>query len=200
MYNTDINAGSLMLPESRRIAELLLQNPTKEIWKHALQVDNILQKRSPATAQRQARMIRNRLQHLDQAGWVMISSREQEVAMQMLLAAAIKQSRILGDFMLEVVGERLRRLETNLLVFDWEHYWLDCARRDPVLDTWSSSTKAKLFQVIPRILCEARYLATTRQMELNTPPCSILMCAVTWWNMMRIMYCLAWSFADESRL
>ena len=61
IYNAEISAGSLMLPESRRIARLLLTHPTKEQWFEALKLDNILQKKSPATAKRQARLIRNRL-------------------------------------------------------------------------------------------------------------------------------------------
>jgi hypothetical protein len=170
MYHAEINAGSLMLPESRRIARLLLQNPTEEQWKHALRVENILQKRSPATAQRQAKLIRNRLENMDIAGWTMINDREQEVALQMVLAASIKHSRMLGDFMREIVGDRLRRLENRLSARDWGAFLADCAQRDPVVNTWSESTQRKLFQVIIRILAETRYLKSTRSMELATPP------------------------------
>ena len=64
LYNAEISAGSLMLPESRRVAKLLLGHPTKEAWLEALKRDNILQKKSPATARRQARLIRNRNRRL----------------------------------------------------------------------------------------------------------------------------------------
>ena len=57
LYNAEISAGSLMLPESRRVARLLLTHPATEQWFEALKVDNILQKKSPATARRQARLI-----------------------------------------------------------------------------------------------------------------------------------------------
>jgi hypothetical protein len=169
LYNAEISAGSLMLPESRRVAALLLQKPTDEQWRFALHVDNILQKKTPATARRQAKLIRNRLETLDEAAWTMISEREHEVAAQMLLAASIKHSRLLGDFMHEVIGEHLRRLEITLSARDWETFVTDCAQRDPVVVTWSASTKAKLFEVIVRILAEARYLKSSRDTAL-TPP------------------------------
>jgi hypothetical protein len=35
-----------MLPESRRVARLLLTHPTKEQWFEALKLDNILQKKT----------------------------------------------------------------------------------------------------------------------------------------------------------
>ena len=57
LYNAEISAGSLMLPESRRIARLLLTQPTPEQWDEALKSENLLQKK-PATARRQARLIR----------------------------------------------------------------------------------------------------------------------------------------------
>lgn len=67
LYNAEISAGSLMIPESRRIATLLLSRPSDEQWEAALNDENLLQKK-PATAKRQARLIRNRLETLDEDG------------------------------------------------------------------------------------------------------------------------------------
>lgn len=78
IYNAEISAGSLMLPESRRIAKWLLENPTKERWTHALKDENILQK-NPTTARRQAGLICNRLETLDAEGWQMIVEGDKEV-------------------------------------------------------------------------------------------------------------------------
>lgn len=57
MYNAEISAGSLMLPESRRIAKLRMGNPSEVDWTEALRGENVLQKKTPATARRQARLI-----------------------------------------------------------------------------------------------------------------------------------------------
>jgi ABC-type sugar transport system ATPase subunit len=110
VYNAEISAGSLMLPESRRIAGLLLTHPSREQWLDALKLDNLLQKRTPATARRQAQLIRKRLQTL-----------------------------------------------------------AECVQRDPELANLSASTKAKVLQVILRVLAEGRYVDSTRTLRL-TPP------------------------------
>ena len=60
-YNAEISAGSLMPLESRRLAELLQTFPDETAWNKAIETDNVLQKKTPATARRQARLIKRRL-------------------------------------------------------------------------------------------------------------------------------------------
>lgn len=168
-YNAEISAGSLMLPESRKLARVLLQHPSDEAWAEALKQDNVLQKKTPATARRQARLIRNRLETLDDAGWQLIAEGDKEVATQMLLAASIKHSQLLGDFIKDVYAQHLRRLEHRLNPRTWDAFLVECAHRDAAANTWADSTKKKLFQVIVRILAESGYLDSTRKMNL-TPP------------------------------
>jgi len=168
IYNAEISAGSLMLPESRRIARLMLTRPTAEQWDEALRCENLLQKK-PATARRQARLIRNRLQTLDEAGWQLVANAEGEVSAQLLLAAANRHSQLLSDFLRDVYGADLRRLERTLSHRQWDAFLVECAHRDPAVNGWAASTRHKLFQVIVRILAEARYLDSTRRKRL-TPP------------------------------
>ena len=158
-----------MLPESRKLARVLLQHPSEEAWFEALKHDNVLQKKTPATARRQARLIRNRLDTLDDAGWQLIAEGDKEVSTQMLLAASIKHSRLLGDFLQDVYAQQLRRLEHSLNPRSWDAFLIECAHRDAAVSTWADSTKKKLFQVTVRILAEAGYLDSTRKMNL-TPP------------------------------
>ena len=58
-YKADIAGGSLKLPESRIIAGLLIDGVSESEWKDAIEVENVLQKRSPGTAKRQASLIRD---------------------------------------------------------------------------------------------------------------------------------------------
>jgi len=167
IYNAEISAGSLMSAESRRIASLLLSGPSEAAWQHAIEVDNILQKKTQATARRQARLIRRRLDTLDSVAWKDIAERESEVAVQLLLAAAVKHSQLLGEFMRTVYAHRQRRLEPALAPVDWHDFLAECAHRDPAVAGWSESTRAKLFQVIVRILVEAKYLENARTMKLT---------------------------------
>ena len=170
IYNAEISAGSLMLPESRRVARLLLTHPTKEQWFQALKVDNVLQKKSPATARRQARLIRNRLDTLEHEAWSLIAEGSQEVATQLLFAAAIKHSRVLADFLRDVYAGHLRRLEQNISpAKDWEAFLAECVQRDPEVANFSPTTQAKMLQVVLRVLAEGKYVDSTKTLRL-TPP------------------------------
>lgn len=167
IYNAEISAGSLMPLESKRVAGLLLTVPSEAEWTDAIEVQNILQKKTPATARRQATLIRKRLQTLDAVGLQLLVSREAEVAYQLLLASAIKHSKLMGDFMLQVYAQRQRKLEPNLSVLDWHGFLEECAHHDSAVAKWSESTKAKLFQVIVRILAESKYLDNPKSMKLT---------------------------------
>jgi L-alanine-DL-glutamate epimerase-like enolase superfamily enzyme len=166
-YNAEISAGSLMPLESKRIAVLLLTEPDDTAWRDAIEVQNILQKKTPATARRQATLIRKRLMTLDAKAWDMIATREGEVVNQLLLAASVKHSLLLGDFLRNVYADRQRRLETKLLATDWQDFLAECAHHDAAVANWTEGTKAKLFQVIVRILVEAKYLENVRTMKLT---------------------------------
>ena len=166
-YNAEISAGSLLLLESKRVAALLLTTPDEAAWRHSIEVDNILQKKTPASARRQATLIRKRLITLDAKAWEMLVSREHEVVTQLLLAAAVRHSKLLGDFMLRVYAVRQRRLEPSLAPIDWQDFLAECTHHDAAVAGWSDATKAKLFQVIVRILAEAKYLESARSMKLS---------------------------------
>ncbi|MEI8158027.1 MAG: DUF1819 family protein [Burkholderiales bacterium] len=166
-YNAEISAGSLLPLESKRIAALLLTEPDDSAWRDAVEDQNILQKKTPATARRQATLIRKRLMTLDAKAWEMIATREAEVVNQLLLAASVKHSLLLGDFLRNVYADRQRRLETKLSATDWQDFLAECAHHDAAVANWTDGTKAKLFQVIVRILVEAKYLESGRSMKLT---------------------------------
>lgn len=159
----------MLLPESRIIAGLLLDDVDDSAWDHAVRVDNVLQKSSPATAVRQARLIRLRLETIHPSVWIVIRDGDKETASQLLFAAALNHSELLKDFLREVVSDHIRRLEQVLSVKAWEPFLQDCAARDPAVGMWSDSTRKKLLQVIIRMLAEARYLESTRSLRLLLP-------------------------------
>lgn len=166
-FNAEISAGSLMPLESKRIAALLLTKPDEVTWHDAIEVQNILQKKTPATARRQATLIRKRLMTLDPQAWEMIATRESEVANQLLLAASIKHSHLLGDFLRGVYAQRQRGLEPTLVAHSWQDFLAEIAHHDAAVSGWSPSTKTKLFEVIVRILAETKFLESTRSMRIT---------------------------------
>ncbi len=166
-YNAELSAGSLLIPESRKVAELILQSADKAAWQRFISVDNELQKRSPASARRQTRLLRNRLELVGANLLRVIISGSNEAATQALLAAAIKHSSLLGNFMDTVIRQHLRVFETSLAANDWTKFLEDCAKHAPEVEGWAPSTKRKLGQVVIRILAEAKYLSSSRSMNIT---------------------------------
>jgi len=167
-YNGDIVAGSLLITESRIIAKLLLRKVNEEGWHQAIVIDNLLQKRSPVAAQRQARLIRNRLILMKPDLWEIIHRGNNELSIQAVLAAAIKHSRLLGDFMDQVVHENWRTFKPKIIVKDWKYFFETCSQADPQMLKWTESTRKKLKQIIFRILAESNYINTTRSGQLQS--------------------------------
>jgi len=166
IYSGDIVAGSLMIPESRIVAGLLRKGVDNDQWHRAIVVDNLLQKRSPVSAKRQARLIKDRLSLMPQDFWELIEHSSHDIVKQALLAAAIKHSRLLGDFLDNIVRDHWRTFQKTLNKKDWEDYLNLCAQKDPYVENWTESTKRTLRQVVFRILAESSYIDGTKTKNL----------------------------------
>lgn len=166
-YNANLVKASLKLEESRVIASLLLHCVDEEQWRKAILVDNVLQKRSPSTASTFAVFIRQRLALMTPELWELVRDGTNAVATQAVLAATIKHSRLVGDFLDLTVRDRLRLFKSNLTRKDWEEYIEGCEARDPHVANWTPGVVIKLRQNVFRILDEAGFLADTRTMALQ---------------------------------
>jgi len=166
LYKADIVAGSLLVSESRQIARLLLANANPEQWHQAIVIDNVLQKRTPSSAKRQARLIKNRLSLIKPDLWEIIMNGASDTATQALMAAVIKHSRLLGDFMDKVIRPLRQTFVPQISYKDWRDYIAACAQLDPGIEKLSGSTQAKLKQVVFRILAESKYIDNTKNLQL----------------------------------
>jgi Putative inner membrane protein (DUF1819) len=167
-YRADTTAGALKLHESRVIASLLLRGLTSQGWREAIYERNVLQTRSPASAKRLSRLIRSRLDQMDAELWRLVAEGEATVAAHALLAAAVKQSRLLGDFLDLVVREQYRVFSERLTNSLWDQYLDDCRGRDSQMPEWHESTRRRLRSSVFQILAQAGYLRDTRSLRLQT--------------------------------
>src|SRR5947208_3642465 len=129
-YKADITAGALKVPESRVIADLLLREVDAEGWKDAIVKRNVLQARSPATATRLTKLVRGRLETMGPELWRLVRDGKGSVATHAVLAAAVKHSPLLGDFLEIVVGEQYRLFNPALSHKLWADYLHGCRERD----------------------------------------------------------------------
>ncbi len=166
-YGANISAGSLKIAESRVVADLLLRGVSGEEWRTAVVQQNCLQARNPKTAVRIARLIRQRLEPMQPALWRLVRDGSTSVVTHALLAAAIKHSALLGDFLDLVVREQFRVFNKTLPKKMFDDFLQDCRGRDPEMPEFNESTQRKLQTTIYRILVQAGYLSDTRTLTLK---------------------------------
>ncbi len=166
-YNANLVKASLKVAESRVIAGLLLNGADAESWHKSIAVDNVLQKRSPLTAATFANYIAHRLRTLEPEAWQLIYDSSNEVATQLVLAASLRHSELLADFLNLIVKDRRRRFQVSITNRDWTEFIEGCKGRDPTVETWTDAVVDKLRQNSFRILAEAGYVTSTKTMTLQ---------------------------------
>ncbi len=143
-YRADITAGAPKVPERRIIAALLLRGPA-----------------------RLTLLLRGRLALMEAELWTLVRDGSGTVATQACLAAAVKHSALLGDFLDLVVREQYTRYAKALSHTVWDDYLLDCRGRDPEMPQWSTATIDRLRSSVFQILAQAGYIANTRTLTLQ---------------------------------
>ena len=169
-YDSDLTGGSLMVRESRIIAGLLLNKATPEDWNQAIRVENQLQKRSPASAIRNAQAIRKRLERVAPEFWRALRDGDEELATQVAFYAALERNLLLVEFMERAVSEAYKTHTEKLELYQWMDFLDDCTHRDPAIHDWTESSKKKMGQVAFRMLAEMGYIKSTRSMQLQHVP------------------------------
>ena len=167
IYKATITSSTLRVRESRIVAELLLEGVDDAEWHDAVIQRNVLQTGSAETARRVGGLLRARMMGLGERLWAMVRDGNHELATQAVFAGAVKNSRLLGDFMDLTIREQralfARKLEPRM----WHEYIEGCRGRDPDMPHWSDATIAKLKSTVFSMLAEAGYLQDTRSLILQ---------------------------------
>ncbi len=166
-YDSDLIGGSLLVREARIIADLLLSKADDSEWKRVIQTDNRLQKRSPATAKRQASALRKRLERLDEPFWRTLRDGDDELASQIAFVAVLERNLLLVEFVETVLRDAFILRAEKLAQYQWMGFLEDRANRDPNIADWTESSKKKMGQVAFRILAEVGLLQSTRSLRLQ---------------------------------
>tara|TARA_R110002167_G_scaffold161627_1_gene357841 strand:+ start:321 stop:935 length:615 start_codon:yes stop_codon:yes gene_type:complete len=166
-YLGDLIGGSLMIRESQIIAELLLKKPNQQEWLDAIVNQNILQKRSDASAKRNASTIKKRLEGMNDEFIELLAFGSNDLSTQLMFAATLMQSTMLADFMRNVVLDAKRMFRDRIDTSDWESFWEDRSRLFPEFTKMTESSTYKIGQVVFKILADAGYIESTRNKQLQ---------------------------------
>lgn len=99
--------------------------------------------------------------------WRLVRDGTGIVASHAVLAAAIKHSPLLGDFLDLVVREQYRLFQPTLSQTLWQDYLDDCRGRDADMPEWQESTKRRLRSSVFQTLAQAGFLENTKTLKLQ---------------------------------
>ena len=167
-YQANFTQCSLIVPETRIVAGLLLQSVDSQEWDRQIHDLNVLQKRTARTADTYANLARLRLQTMSSDLWALVRDGSVPVATHAALAVTVKFSPLFGDFLRTVVRDQFRRFATHLEARHWDAYIEDSLRTQPNMSTLSDSTRVKLRQNAMRMLAEAGFIENTRSLRLRS--------------------------------
>ncbi|MCD8557807.1 MAG: DUF1819 family protein [Shewanella xiamenensis] len=167
IYLGDIIGGSIMLRESRLIAQLLLQHPDDKAWERAIVEENLLQKNSVHSAKRMASTVRKRLELMSDDFLSDLLTTPDDLAKQMLMLAILCQSPVLMDFMATEVADARRMYRDVMRSDDWPEFFASRQRIIADLDQYSSSSIQKMGSNVFKILADVGYLESARSKRLK---------------------------------
>ena len=130
--------------------------------------DNLFQYPTEKSIARMAKACIKRLQAMEDADLIhAIATQPTEIAKQICLYAMMKQSRLVWEFMLTVIGEKYRLRDSSFGRIDLNTYFIRLQEQDDTVASWSEGTITKLKQVLAKILVETEYLDDVRADHLN---------------------------------
>ena len=173
MDNTYPYIGSLTMEpflfyEMRTTAKLLSSGMSNNYVVTQITSDNLFQYPTEKSVARMAKACLKRLAAMDDNDLVRaIAQQPTDVAKQICLYAMMKQSRLMWEFMLTVIGEKYRLKDSSFGRIDLNTYFMRLQEQDDAVATWSEGTITKLKQVLAKVLVENEYLDDIRADHLN---------------------------------
>lgn len=161
-YKANITAGGLKVPESRIVSDLLLQGMDWPSIRQQVLDANIFQYPTPGSGLSIGGLIHARLNLMGPKLWEMVRDSEKTTASQACLAAAIKHSPLLGDFMDSAIRQCHRQRLTELPRHAWEDFLLECRAHDQAMPQWKDATQRRLRSSVYQALAQAGYLTSTK--------------------------------------
>ena len=79
----------------------------------------------------------------------------------------MKQNRLVGEFMVNVIGEKFRTQDLHFTKLDLNEYFTSLQEQNDVVASWSEATVNKLKSVLVKMLVDNEYLDNNKSTELN---------------------------------
>lgn len=167
-YIASLTREPFLFYEMRTTAKLLSSGLSGEDIVAQITSDNLFQYPTEKSVARMVKACLKRLAAMDDMDLVRaIVQQPTDVAKQICLYAMMKQSRLMWDFMLTVIGEKYRLKDSSFGRIDLNTYFMRLQEQDDAVAAWSEGTITKLKQVFAKVLVENEYLDDVHADHLN---------------------------------
>lgn len=167
-YNGGLTREQFLFYEMRTTAKLLLEGLSDKEIIERIVADNLYQFPTEKSIRNLAGVCLKRLHAMDDASLISaIADQPSDVSKQICLYAMMKQNRLVWDFMITVIGEKYRLMDTSFSKIDVNTFFMRLQEQDDSVASWSESTIKKIKSVLVSILVENGYLDSNRSSSLN---------------------------------
>lgn len=167
-YIASLTREPFLFYEMRTVAKLMCDGLSDAEVVSRVEEDNLFQYPTEKTVARIARACIKRLKAMEDETLIQaIASQPTDVAKQICLYAMMKQSRLVWEFMITVIGEKYRLRDSSFGKIDLNTYFMRLQEQDDAVATWSDNTITKLKQILARVLVETEYLDDLKSDHLN---------------------------------
>lgn len=167
-YKASLTREQFLFYEMRTTAKLMSEDLTEDQVVKRIVKDNLFQYPTEKSIKRMAVSCITRLKAMNDDSLVSaIATQPTDVAKQVCLYAMMKQSRLVWDFMLTVIGEKYRLRDSSFGKMDLNIFFMRLQEQDDSVAAWSDSTITKLKQILKKVLVDNEYLDSTKADHLN---------------------------------
>lgn len=167
-YSAALTREQFLFRETRVVAQLMDDGLTDEAIYQKIMAENLFQLPTEKSTRSLIRPCLRRLRGLeDDLAVHMIAHQSASVARQLCLYAMMRDSRLVAEFMVTVIGEKYRQHDTNFSRADIRIFFLHLVEQNDQASTWTEATIKKLSSVLMSILVQNGYLANPRAKELQ---------------------------------
>lgn len=167
-YNGGLTREQFLFYEMRTTAKLLSEGLSDEEAIGRIVADNLFQFPTEKSIRNLAGVCLKRLHAMNDNELVFaIATKPSDVAKQICLYAMMKQNRLVWDFMITVIGEKYRIMDTSFGRMDVNTFMMRLQEQDDSVASWSESTIKKIKSVLVSVLVENGYLDSKNSSTLN---------------------------------
>jgi hypothetical protein len=167
-YIASLTREPFMFYEMKITAKLLEEGLSEEEAIEKIFEENLYQYPTERSLKMRARACIKRLNALEDKkliSWII--NRPLDISRQVCLYAMMKQSRLIWEFMITVIGEKYRTRNFSYSRMDLNVFFTRLQEQNDIVASWSDSTIEKLKSVFGSLLKENGYIDKTSSKRLN---------------------------------